>query len=135
MEKIIDQFKSRADIPEKFKWNLNLVYPNGDAWEADFKKIDGKVAAVEAFRGKLASSVATLKSALDAQSDAWILIEKVMVYAHHLSHEDTRNTVNLGLEARIVSKAAEAGAKLSWMDPELLETPIEKLSEFQKDQA
>ena len=129
----MDQFKSRADIPEKFKWNLNLIYPNVDAWEADFKKIDGKVAVVEAFRGKLASSIETLKSALDAQSDAGILIEKVMVYAHHLSHEDTRNTVNLGLEARLGSKATEAGARLSWMDPELLETPIEKLSEFQKD--
>jgi oligoendopeptidase F len=129
----MDQFKSRADIPEKYKWNLALVYPNVEAWEADFKKIDGKVAIVEAYRGKLASSVETLKAALDAQSDAWILLEKVMVYAHHLSHEDTRNTVNLGLEARIGSKATEAGAKLSWMDPELLETPIEKLGEFQKN--
>jgi oligoendopeptidase F len=129
----MDQFKSREETPEKYQWNLKLIYENPEAWEADFKKIDAKIAVVEAFKGKLNSSVATLKEAYDAQADLEVLIEKVYVFAHLTSDQDTRNSTNLGNQDRIGSKAAEAGARLSWMDPELLEMPVETLSKFQKD--
>jgi oligoendopeptidase F len=129
----MDQYKSRSETPEKYQWNLKLIYASADAWEADFNKIESHVAAVEAFKGNLSSSVAQLKRAFDVQTDLDLLIEKLYVYAHLLSDEDTRNSTNLGLNDRIRSKAADAGARLSWMDPELLETPVEALSKFQKD--
>jgi oligoendopeptidase F len=74
-----------------------------------------------------------LKKAFDVQSELDLLVEKLYVYTHLLSDEDTRNSKNLGLNARIRSKAAEAGARLSWMDPELLQASLETLSHYQKD--
>jgi oligoendopeptidase F len=129
----MDQYKSREEIPENYKWNLKLIYENEELWETDFKKIDAAVEAVESFRGKLTSSVQTLKKAFDVQSELDLLVEKLYVYTHLLSDEDTRNSKNLGLNARIRSKAAEAGARLSWMDPELLQASLETLSHYQKD--
>ena len=129
----MDQYKTRSDTPEKYKWNLSVVYDTSDAWEADFKKIDAAAERVQAFKGKLTSSAADLKNALDASTELDLLIEKLYSYAHHLSDEDTRDTTNLGRVARIGSKAAEVGARLSWMDPELLEAPVEKLKKFETD--
>lgn len=129
----MDQYKSREDTPEHYKWNLKLIYENESLWEEDFKKIEQQVKGVEAFRGKLVSSPQTLRNAFDTASELDILIEKLYVYAHLLSDEDTRNSKNLGLNDRIRSKATEASARLSWMDPELLETKIETLSQYQKD--
>ncbi|MBU6153419.1 MAG: oligoendopeptidase F [Bdellovibrionales bacterium] len=129
----MDQYKTRQDIPEKHKWNLNLIYPSSRDWEDDFAKLESAIASVERFKGHLARSAKDLLDAFEEQSKLDLLIEKLYSYAHHLSDEDTRNSENLGRVDRIRSRAAEAGARLSWMDPELLETPIEVLKKFHAD--
>jgi oligoendopeptidase F len=129
----MESFKTRQDVPEKYRWNLSLIYADLDSWENDFKKIDSKIAAVEAFKGKLTGSASVLKQAFDAQVELDLLIEKLYSYCHHLSDEDTRDSVNLGRVDRISSEAAQAGARLAWFDPELSEAPIEVLEKLRKD--
>lgn len=128
-----DQYQSRADVPEQYLWNLGLLYPHQDAWEQDFKKLDGLTEKVESFRGKLAESASMLKKAFDAEVELNLLIENLYSFAHHRSDQDTRDATHLGHVSRIGSKATEISARLSWMDPELLEAPIEKLNAFQSD--
>lgn len=128
-----DQFKTRNDVPEKYRWNLELMYPSQEAWEQDFKKLDSLTEKVEAFRGKLAESASTLKKAYDTETELSMLLENLYSFAHHRSDEDTRDSTNLGYMSRIGSKATEISARLSWMDPELLETPVEKLKLLQND--
>lgn len=128
-----EQFQNRNDVPEKYRWNLDLMYSDQEAWEKDFKKIDELTAASELFRGKLAESAVTLKKAFDAETELNILIENLYSFASHRSDEDTRNANNLGIVGRITSKSVEVSARLSWMDPELLEAPVEKLKQFQND--
>jgi oligoendopeptidase F len=128
-----DQFKNRAEVPEQYRWNLSLMYSSQDAWEQDFKKIDAVVQRIDEFKGKLAENSTTLKQAYDAETDLNILIENLYSFASHRSDEDTRDAEALGVVGRIGSKAAEVGARLSWMEPELLETPVEKLKTLQTD--
>lgn len=128
-----EQFQTRADVPEQYKWNLQLMYSSQDAWEQDFKKLDSLTQKVEAYRGKLTESAATLKKAYDAEVELSLLLENLYSFAHHRSDEDTRDATNLGHMSRIGSKATEISARLSWMDPEVLEAPIEKLKELQND--
>ncbi len=129
----MDQYKTRQDIPESFKWNLNLMYPTPQDWEADFARVESAIVSVERFKGRLCHSAHTLHEAFEEQSKLDLLIERLYSYAHHLSDEDTRNSENLGRVDRIRSKAADAGARLSWMDPELLEAPMEILKGFHVD--
>ncbi len=129
----MDQYKNREDIPESYCWNLNLIYPSQKDWEADFLKIEPALRAVESHKGLLARSAESLFQAFEDQVKLDLLIEKLYSYAHHLSDQDTRDSENLGRVDRIRSKAAEAGARLAWMDPELLETPIERLQEFSRN--
>ena len=126
-----DEYKSRSDVPEKYRWNLDLIYSIPEEWEKDFARLEAATQKVEVFRGKLTKDVATLKEVFTLQTELDLLIEKLYSYAHHLSDEDTRNSVNMGRVDRIRSRAVEIGGRLSWMDPELLEAPIEKLKEFQ----
>jgi len=128
-----EQYKTRAEVPEKYRWNLSLMYASQDAWEQDFKKIDSLTQTIEAFRGKLAESATQLKKAFDAETELSLMLENLYSFAHHRSDEDTRDTTNLGYMGRIGSKATEVSARLSWMDPELLETSVEKLKLLQND--
>ncbi len=120
-------------MPVEYRWNLDLIYDTPEKWEADFLKVEAATKKVEAFRGRLISSAATLKEAFEASTELDLLVEKLYSYAHHLSDEDTRNAANLGRVDRIRTNAIEVGARLSWIDPELLEAPIEKLKEYQND--
>jgi oligoendopeptidase F len=115
----VKQYKTRGDVPEQYRWNLSLMYSSQDAWEQDFKKLDGLTQKVEAFRGKLTESAATLKKVFDSDTELSMLLENLYSFAHHRSDEDTRDATNLGHMSRIGSKATEISARLSWMDPEL----------------
>jgi oligoendopeptidase F len=128
----MDQYKSRDDIPEAYRWNLNLIYPTTQDWEEDFRQIDSAIRAAESHRGRLTRSAESLKSAFDDQMKLDLLIEKLYSFAHHLSDQDTRDSENLGRVDRIRSKATEAGARLSWVDPELLEAPVEVLESLKR---
>lgn len=129
----LENYTSRDSIPEKYRWNLSLMYPTAEAWEDDFKKIDALCEKVQNFKGKLTQSAETLLEAYEAQEKLDLCIEKLYSYAHHLSDQDTRDSENLGRQGKIASKVAEVMAKLSWMEPELLQAPLEKLQEFQKN--
>jgi oligoendopeptidase F len=131
----MDQYKNRNSIPEAYRWNLNLIYASEQAWEADFKKIESSLQAVEAHKGRLTVSAEALLQAFEDQVKLDLLIEKLYSFAHHLSDEDTRDSLNLGRVERIRSKAADAGARLAWMDPELLDAPIEVLNQYRNHPA
>jgi oligoendopeptidase F len=128
-----DQFKTRAEVPELYRWNLDLMYSSREAWERDFTRIDVLVGAVELFRGKLVENAATLKKAFDAETELNIVIENLYSFANHRSDEDTRDADALGIVGRIGSKAAEVSARLSWMEPELLDAPVTQLQQLQRD--
>jgi oligoendopeptidase F len=131
----MDQYKSRNEIPEKYRWNLNLIYSSSQEWEKDFNSIESALTTVEKYRGTLTSDAETLARAFDDQVKLDLIIEKLYSYAHHLSDEDTRDSENLGRVDRIRSKAVDAGARLSWMDPELLSAPIETLKQLKEHPA
>lgn len=128
-----DQYQSREDIPEAYRWNLSLVYPTLEEWEADFGRLDAHLRRVEAFRGRLREGALTLKEAFEAQVNLDLLIEKLYSYAHHSSDEDTRDSARLGRVDRIRGEAAKAGARLAWFEPELLEIPLEQLNALSRD--
>ena len=46
----------RKDIPLELTWDLTLIYPDSDAWEKDFIRLDELVKEFNAYRGKLSES-------------------------------------------------------------------------------
>ena len=129
----MDQYKNRSDIPEKYRWNLNLIYANPTEWDRDFAKLDDAATKVESFKGRLTESVTTLRQVYEAQQELDVLVEKLYAYASHTSDEDVGDSANLARVSRISAKASEISARLAWIDPEMLQAPIEKLTEYQHD--
>ena len=50
----------RSQIPEKYKWRVNDIYPDWDAWEKGYSDLEGKINDFKAFKGTLANSPETL---------------------------------------------------------------------------
>lgn len=128
-----DQYASRDQVHLQDRWNLDLIYPGFKEWEEDFSKIEGWVQRVESYQGKLGSSAENLKAAFEDQTQLSLLADKLYVYCHLLSDQDTRDSANQGRVDRVRMKLTEAGARLAWMDPELLSLPIESLQKFAQE--
>ncbi len=110
----------RAELPGQLTWDLSPVYTSAEAWDADFAKIAGLIEKVQAFRGKLAVSPATLRDAFAAVDDLERLAEKLYVYAHLRHDENTADGANSARKGRISARFAEISAACAWFEPEVL---------------
>jgi len=45
--------RNRAEIPERFKWNVQDIYKSWDEWEAAYKTLDAGVERYAALKGTL----------------------------------------------------------------------------------
>ena len=56
------QTRERADVPEKYRWALEEIYPSDEAWAEARQKIAARFKEVLTYRGKLAESAGQLRA-------------------------------------------------------------------------
>ena len=110
----------RSEITVESTWALDRIYPTDDAWEGDFRRVEGMIPALEEYRGRLGDSAATLLAALRARDELNMLLERLVAYARMRRDEDNANTIYQALTDRAMSLATRAGAAESFFEPEIL---------------
>ncbi|HYE11452.1 MAG TPA: oligoendopeptidase F [Patescibacteria group bacterium] len=123
----------RNEIPEQFKWKLEDIYASNDLWEKDFTEVKNLAGKLGNYKDKLNASADNLLRCLDANAEMNRLFEKVYVYANMRSHEDSANGYYQGLADRTESLAVEVSSASSFIVPEILTIPDEKLAGFVKE--
>src|SRR5262249_44339963 len=117
-------FRDRADIPEKFKWNLTHIFPDWNGWQAAYEDLDGKIDAYAALQGTLAAGGDRLLAAMKLSDDIGQLTYK-MWYFTSLKYDEAQrdNQVNARRQQVqiLFAKASQASA---WFNPELLKIPL-----------
>ena len=125
--------RERTDIPDRLKWDLDVVYPDWEVWEADHAAVAAALDGLSALRGTLADSAAALRGAVETLHDVYRRLEKLRVFASMKSDQDTRvgeNTERRGRASQLGVKVAEAA---SWFEPELLAVDDETLARFMSE--
>jgi oligoendopeptidase F len=120
----------RSETPAEYKWKLEEIYASNDLWEKDFAEVKALAARLSAFKDQMAENAESLLLCLDANTAVSRLFEKVYVYAHMKSHEDSTDSYYQGLADRADSLAVEISSASSFVVPELLSIPDEKLAGF-----
>ncbi len=128
----VKKMKTRDQIEEKYKWNIEAMYAAQEDWERDFEETEKMAEAFTGFSGRLGDSADTLMEALQARDALWLKAERVYVYAQMKSDED--NTVSLyqELSRRAQGLFAKLSAATSFFVPELMDVPEETIREFLK---
>ncbi|MTI68602.1 MAG: oligoendopeptidase F [Firmicutes bacterium] len=121
---------TREDIADEYKWDLEDIYENDEAWEKDYKKLEEMILSIDEYKGKLNESGETLLKALKLKDKAYRLVEKLYVYANMKSDENTANEKYLSLADRAVKIYVKLETKLSFMNPEILEISKKKIDKF-----
>lgn len=123
----------RSDISPEYKWKLEDIYLSDNLWENDFKEVKKLSKELLGYSGKLKNSAEYLFECLELNAKMSRLFEKVYVYAHMRSHEDTKNSKYQSLADRADSLEAEVSSANSFIVPEILQIPEDKISSFIKE--
>ncbi|MDR2832793.1 MAG: oligoendopeptidase F, partial [Streptococcaceae bacterium] len=99
----VKQLPKREEVRLEDTWDLEKIYVNTEAWEADFKKLEAIIAQSKEFRGTLAESSEKLLVVIKYFEQVYRLAENVYVYAHMKNDEDTANATYQALNARATS--------------------------------
>src|SRR5262245_32401125 len=91
------QERDRSKVPDRYKWNLAELYPTETAWRTAKDTAAAQLPNVAAFKGKLASSAATLADALTTMSAIDKELSRLFAYAAMLADQDTRDSTHQGM--------------------------------------
>jgi oligoendopeptidase F len=124
------QQRERSAVPDKYRWDLNQIYPTDQAWRAAKEKLVGELPSVRAFRGTLGSSATKLADALELSSRLAKDFSRLYVYASMTSDQDTRVSTYQGMQQEMAQVGATFGAETSYMEPEILKLDASKVESF-----
>lgn len=122
----------REEIPQQYKWKMEDLYATDEAWESDFAKLQAGIEDIKKYEGTLGASTENLLAMQKKSDELGILAENVYVYANQKMHEDTGNSFYQGLAARAQMLMVQLSESASYIEPEILNIPEEKLEEMLK---
>ncbi len=126
------ELPTRDQIPQKYKWNLESMYASAQAWEADFERCETSIAKLEKRKGTLGKSAKDLYDTLELCYETYFMVDKLAVYAHQRSDENTGDSAAIGPKNRSITLGVSFDRAASWIEPEVLTLPEETLRSWCK---
>ena len=124
----------RKDTDPRFHWHIEDYFKTDDDWEAAYASLEKSLPELTAFAGKLADSAETLLSCLKKNESLSLKLDHIYTYASMRMHEDSANAFYQGLASRAELLLIRYSAAVSFLTPEIIAIPEEKLSSVQKKQ-
>ncbi|WP_422444739.1 oligoendopeptidase F [Thermoanaerobacterium sp. DL9XJH110] len=120
---------SRDEIDAKYKWRLEDIYESDELWERDFNRVKNLLLKLEGFRGRI-NSPGNLMRVLKLKDEIGRLNDRLFTYARMRRDEDNTRARYQALADRAVRLSVEVAGGLSFIEPEILALPEEKLLNF-----
>ena len=117
--------RNRQDIDDRYKWNLQDIFPGWEEWEVGYKQFEALIDRYAAFKGTLSQGPDRLLEAFALGDEMGQLAYRVWYFPSLKYDQDQRdNTVNAKRQQVQILFARLQQAQ-SWFNPELLSIPLE----------
>lgn len=120
----------RKEIPERYCWNLEELYPTLETWKQHKEHIAARIDDILSYNGKLAESADTLAAALTIYFSITKAFYKLHSYAHQLYDEDLRIAKHQELLQEVQYLGTVFGEKTAFLVPELTYTKPDLLKSY-----
>jgi oligoendopeptidase F len=114
---------SRAQLPDRYKWNLAEMYPSDQAFDQARLAFAAKLDGLARRRGHLRDGTRAIADTLTQLGALQNEAQRLGTYAQSRSDEDTREAGPLGMRAEASNLQVKLDAASSWIRPELLALP------------
>ncbi|MDR0853674.1 MAG: oligoendopeptidase F [Clostridiales Family XIII bacterium] len=122
--------KRRAEIDDRFKWNIEDMYPSEEVWDKDLERVLVLAEEYAEKSGTIGDSAGNLLAAFSLRDDVWRLCEHVFVYARMRRDEDNADAKYQAMTDKSQTLMAKVSAATSFFVPEFIQIPSDKLEKF-----
>ncbi len=123
-------FRDRAEIPDRFKWDLTHIFSDWNAWQSSYDELDRKIAEYAALQGTLSGGAERLLAVLALADEIGQLEYKVWYFASLKYDEDQRNNEVNARRQQVQILFAKGSQAAAWFNPELLKIPLETVRQW-----
>ncbi len=110
---------SRAEVAPGDTWDLSLLYPSDEAWQAEFDTLAAQWPEVAKFKGRAGESAATLRDVLEFERALNLRIEKLYHYTMLRVSENASDAAHLEREAILQNLLTKIGEASAFLAPEI----------------
>ncbi len=129
-----EALKERKEMDPAFQWDLSSLYANDEAWEESLGTVEPRLQKAAGYQGTLHTEEA-IHSFFEECTALYGLLSNLFAYAFMRKSEDTRQEKAQSMYSRAYEKYVQAGAMLSFSDPEILSLPEETLQRMTESEA
>lgn len=123
----IKSLPPRDEVRIEDQWDLSTLFGNDTDWETAFADWTGRIGAYEKYKGRLGDSAAVLLETLEFDAEFERAGDRLGCYASLKTCEDQSNSDYQRMRGRYQAAAARAGEAASFISPELMSIPAERM--------
>ncbi len=120
----------RAQVPERLTWNLADLYANDASWAQAKDALQKRLPEMAPYKGHLGESAQMLYGALSTMASMDKDLARLMSYASQLADQDTQVSKSQEMVQGIEQVAAQFGAAVAFVRPEILAVDPRKVEGF-----
>ncbi|MBS4761608.1 oligoendopeptidase F [Carnobacteriaceae bacterium zg-ZUI252] len=120
----------RDEVPVELTWDLSSIFESDEKQQEAVKQAVSRIPELVALKGTLSESADHLYNGLKLIEEVMRGISKAYIYAHLREDQDTANGVYQEIMAKTYGAYVQLVTAISFVEPEVLAMPQEKLDEF-----
>ncbi len=124
VESVPGKLRPRAEISERYRWDLNDIFPSWDAWHDALATLESRVDQYARMKGTLAGGADALLASMRLSDEIGQLTYKVWYFASLAYDEDQRDNAVNARRQQVQILMAKAQQASAWFNPELLAVPL-----------
>ena len=113
------QYKSRIDVPDKYKWDLTDFFKNEEEFNKTFKETKKNIDKLPSYKGKL-HDANKLYEFIKLEVEAISKWENLYVYSYLINDQELGNTKSIERKEKCEKLNVELCNNISFYAPELL---------------
>jgi oligoendopeptidase F len=121
---------TRSEVAPGDTWDLSRLYASPAEWETAYAEWVKLIDGYSRFRGRLGESAEIMAECLDFDTACDRLGDRVQTYAALRESEDTADGAAQSMRAKALTATSKAGQATSYIRPEILAVPEERMAEF-----
>lgn len=123
---------NRNEIKDKYKWDIERMYPDENKWELDLNKCIELSNDFLKYQGSVGENPSALLVQLEQSSNISRLFENVIVYARQRRDEDNANPKYIEMMGKAIDSASIISSNTAFFTPELISKDEDEIMSFLK---
>ncbi|MEM7800029.1 MAG: oligoendopeptidase F [Chloroflexota bacterium] len=125
----------RSDIPQKYTWDLESVFPDVAAWEQAIESVYDLLASASTFRGRLHESAEVLVTFLAEQDEIYKLLMKIYTFGSLPASVNTGDLQALAQRSQVMGLMGSVSGAIAFAPPEIVDIGFDVLDAWQRSSA